>query len=222
MGEPRDFGLTPKDQSIQGVESLDKTKIIIKPEDIPGHLSEFRETDDDLLVCLDADKGIWIHIGVPVESKETDNKVIRIPSSPHVFMAHSLCAIDQDHPAGANFTNVPVIFAHGGRRNGKWIFQDGQGVVDTVNAFDEYCIRNERNFPRVEFVLSCNKDEPSLVKVKDFQTHRPIVQAVGDVVFLNNAQMREGKVDVTVQTDKFWGLDDLKISKQIKVRRIGG
>lgn len=47
MREPKDLGLTPEAQGLVADENeVEKRRIIIRPEDVPCHLSELRETDD--------------------------------------------------------------------------------------------------------------------------------------------------------------------------------
>ena len=121
--------------------------IEIKEEDLPSHLSRFKESAEKTDVLLDPDKNLWISLGVPVQDKKSSDLKIAIPDKPHVFMAHNLWVNDKKHQ-NMLLVDVPIIFAHGYRDGEIWKFANGQPVVDTVNAYDEYARLN--NLPAIE------------------------------------------------------------------------
>lgn len=199
--------------------AMDTEPISINREDIPGHLSEFRETTDKLPVLLDAKKGLWVDLGVPTVKGDT-SEYIDPPNTPHVFMVHDLWLTDQDHK-DVLVKDVPVIFAHGYRDRNTWKFANGQPVVDTVEAFDRYA--EENGLPKLELVIACNRDpgpNPLGIKIKDFTKERPIVQVVGEVVIMkrhSSAFSEKGKVAMEIETGEFWGLDNLLVAKQVEI-----
>lgn len=65
---------------------MDAEPIVIEPEDIASHLSEHHEITEKTGVLLDANRGIWVDLGVPIltESEKTTG-FIDPPNNPHVF-----------------------------------------------------------------------------------------------------------------------------------------
>lgn len=133
---------------------------------------------------------------------------------------HDLWLKDKDHE-NVLLNNVPVIFAHGHRVGNTWRFANGQSVVETVKAYDKFA--EESHLPKLELVIACNPDNnpnPLGIKIKDFPTDRPVVQAVGEVITMRRHSSNitdEGKVSMDIETGEFWGLDDLIVSKQVKI-----
>jgi len=193
--------------------------IEIKQENMPAPLSEYTETKETELVCLDLDKDLWVKFGVPVIDRSSANPELDIPYEPHVFMAHDLWLTDKKNE-NLLIQNVPVIYAHGYRDDETWRFANGQPILDTVNAFDDYAKRNK--LPNIEFVVACNRDnrpDPLGIQIKDFPSNKIIAQAVGEVIYLELGKMtQDGKTSLSLKVDgEFWGLEDLKTYKRIEV-----
>lgn len=193
--------------------------IIIKPEDLVSPLKEFKEPASTELVCLDPEKNIWVKFGLPVANTSVDNSQIIIPNEPYVFFVDDLTVNDKNHN---NFLmhDVTVIFAHGYRDGEIWKFLNGQSIVETVRAYDAYAKIN--NLPAIDFVVACNQDSqpnPLGIKVKDFSTDKLIAQSVGEAVSIYpSGKNQEGRVSLSIGVKgEFWGLDDLKTLKDIKI-----
>lgn len=196
-------------------------QIEITEKDFPEHLSKFKETSDVIHALVDVERGLWVSFGVPVKDKDVAKPEIMIPNEPHVFMAHEMWVSDLTND-NLLLQNVPVIFAHGYRDGGTWKFANGQPVVDTVSAYDEYARLN--NLPQIEFVMACNQDRsenPLGIQIKDFPEGNVVAQAVGKTMYIkmghDSFMSAEGKVVITVglDNDVFWGLSELSDVKQI-------
>lgn len=194
--------------------------IQIKEEELSSHLSKFKETTDKTDVLLDVDNNLWVSLGVPVKDIGSSNLEIVIPNEPHVFMAHNLWVNDINNE-NMFLEDVPVIFAHGYRDGDTWKFANGQSIVETVNAYDEYARLN--NMPPIECVISCNKDEtdnPLGVKVKDISPNKVVAQSVGNYMTFypghESEMSTDGRVIMTVgvSNGEFWNIDKLAKVKQ--------
>jgi len=177
------------------------------------------------LICLSVEKNLWVRAGLPVDGngKFSDEMLWDLEGPPLVFMASRLHIVDKSHPQGVNLDNVMVIFMHGGREEGgEWKFSQlegphSYGVKETVEALDDYCQRND--LPLVEMVVACNEKTPNPlgIKVKDLN-HRPIAQAVGDLLYFNGASRDRNRIYFSVGCPgDIWGLDHLITKRKIRV-----
>jgi len=231
MGEPIpgqipddqiDFEITDDDVKPDitiGEEDL-RPDIIIDPAEISEHLSELRESQEELGLPLDVSRKIWVDLGVPVVNKSANEAQIMPTRMPHVFMAHRLVAIDDDHPSGVTLENVPVIMAHASRIGDVWKYANGQSVAETVAAFDG--VAREQGLALIEFIIACNKDRDNPeIKMADLNLNRPVAQAAGDVItaYSQDLKMIDGRTTITITTDKFWNLDELIAYKSVKLEK---
>lgn len=221
----------------------EEPKVKITEADLPSHLSENGEVTDPLLVCVDGEKNLWVTLGLPLQTPRAAH--FQIPNQPHVFMVHRLRVTDASHDE--TIENVPVIFAHGGQMGKTWVFGDGQPIIDTTKAYNQYT--ETKGLPKVEMVISCNYQAPEPVhwsrkafeklpkslrpnflskilpmnpndiQVKDFDLSTPVAQAVGEVLYFAGGRIdSHAKVEMAIKADgKIWGLDELLISKQVKI-----
>jgi hypothetical protein len=179
------------------------------------------------LICLSLEKKLWVRAGLPVEEsgKFSDEMLEDLDGPPLVFLTKNLHVVDLLHPDGVDISDAMVIFMHGGRvEGGEWKFSQlegprSYGVKETVDALDGYCER--QGLRKVEMVIACNEKTPNPlgIKVKDLN-HRPIAQAVGDVLYFGGATKDRGKVDFNIRCEgRIWGLDSLILSRKIRVEK---
>jgi len=87
---------------------------------------------------------------------------LKIPTVPHIFMAHELNIVVQqpDGTEKVTLENSPVIMAHGAVDNeGVWKFLDGQEVYPVVNAFNKFALSNK--LPPIEVIVACHPPNPA-------------------------------------------------------------
>lgn len=196
----------------------------LSEDDIPVNASE--------TIILDAEKGISIESGVPLfpkSSPEANRTIIDIPDRPHVFLAHRITLVEKEGRKRV-LENIPLIIGHAvrvrsGNNGSTWNFVGGQEVTSTVQALDHYCQINQK--PRMELVIACSTTiagESEEIKVKDIRSDRPIIQVVGENIGLNlgaNLLFDNGFVEMQVEAEEFWGLDEYierkEIEEQVKI-----
>ncbi len=200
---------------------VDET-IVIEEKDLQTEAyKRLKEPATNRGINLDFERRRFIMPGVPVTDPSVPEPEINIPNRPHVLIVDELHVTDKNH-RDLVLNEVPVIFAHGRRDDETWKFADGQSVVETVKAWDRHARLND--LPEIEFVIACNEDKqpnPLGIKIKDFQPDKVIAQAVG-----NKLSMGIGKIDkdnrvileiIEDAGDEIWGLEELKVLKQIKI-----
>lgn len=181
-------------------------------------------------LIVDLDRNLWVFLGVPVEVEQfLGHLTVTFPDHPHVFVAHDLYINDKKH-TNVHLKNVTVIIAHGCRDDNTWQFTNGQPVVGTVNAYNDYASIN--NLPRIELVMACNdreslNDNTSIdVLMQDLDVTSVTTQVVGAPVYINQSKTiisDTGHVTLAIWTDEnFWGLDELiewrSIKREVKLR----
>lgn len=192
--------------------------VTVTEQDLSSHDPGPLETTEVVDVLVDPVKNIWVTEGIPVEDLNVPIPQIRFPDKPHVFKAHELRVNDRSHKDFI-LHDVIVLAAHGYRENNLWKFVNGQSVSDTVEAYN---LRAEREgTPKIEFVLSCNKDntpDPLGIKIKDI-SERHIAQAIGEETHIGLRDFSKwGRVSMSVSVDgEFWGLDDLVTFRRTEI-----
>ena len=171
-------------------------------------------------VLLNPDKNLWITLGVPTEDVSKAQE-IPIPTSPHVFTVDELLVNDKNHN-NFKLSEVAVILAHGYMVNNRWEFTNGQSIAETVEEYNNYAQIN--NLPKVEFVVACSGagEQPlpeGEIHIGQFDARTPIAYAVGNTIQVGARITPEGKVTMSVgsNTSPFWGLDQLEVSRSIKI-----
>lgn len=177
---------------------------------------------DPSVLLLDLDQNIWIFWGVPLEVERCQGHVtVTFPNHPHIFTAHNLYINDKNN-AGLHLEEVTVIIGHGYRQNNIWKFANGQLVVETIHAYNQYALTH--NLPKIEMVIACNETErlenDIQVLIQDMDADEKIAQVVGVPVYINQTKSwvsEGGVVHLAIWTDEiFWGLDELIEWRSVK------
>lgn len=135
---------------------MDDGHLEITESDLTQQEDRLRKASDDTDTLIDLEKGIFVSLGIPVNK----DKAIIVPDKPHVFVADELHVVDRSHPSGVVLSDTSILMAHGERdQNDRWNFVNGQSVVDTAEAYNEYARKEQ--LPGLEFIVACN-DDPTL------------------------------------------------------------
>lgn len=174
---------------------------------------------------VDPEKGIKVVLGIPTRSIRQDQfnspdvKSIFTPNTPYVFNVDELTVNDKDHN-NEKMADVNILIAHGIRQEGKWRFLDGQDVLETVEAYNNYAGKHKEK--PVEFLVVCDEEAPNEngVRVGPFDALSNMAYAVGEKVNLfggDQSRVEDGKVfmDVSVN-DTFFGLGKLIDTKKLQ------
>lgn len=203
---PSDFTITNEDL----VHSEDSRRAMLE-----------RMSRDVVETAIDLEKNLWVKLGVPLR-EQNGTYAIYVPDEPYVFTIDDLRLQDPRHQAGVVLRGARTIFAHG-LRDGQnvWRFQNGQSVVETVTAYDEYA--RAHGLPPVDFVFACNPDNVVTdldVQVSDFDLKaKPVVQAVGGSFSLAESRIdSNGKIFMFAygQSINFMGLDEMVEHKRLQ------
>jgi hypothetical protein len=173
-------------------------------------------------LLLDAQRNIRVISGIPADKVFGAERGIFVPQKPHVFKVDELHVNDPKHDS-VSINDAVVLLAHGIQTPRGWEFNGGQGVRETVDAYEEYARQN--NEPRLDFVLACNEDgspNPLDIRIGDLGARNDIAYAVGDTVRIragNDSSVDEnGKVKLTVSSSKeFFNLDTVMVKKSIQI-----
>ncbi len=190
--------------------------IEINQSDLEAHVDKLRQISDNTETLVDINKAIFVKLGIPLN----EEKVIIVPDSPHIFIADQIHVKDRSHPEGATLNNVTLLIAHGIRdAKDTWRFKEGQSVVDTVKAYNEYA--KKENLPNLEFIIACNDDPTTKgtgVQIHDFDFYSTIAHAVGEVMNVQTVLEEDGRSIINVQTDDdIVNLDNLIASKEVVI-----
>jgi len=201
---------------------MDGEPIVIGEKDLqPKNLRRLKEPATGEKQILDLSTGLYVVLGIPIKDASVSEPRIEIPNEPHVLVVDELHVTDKNH-SDLVLNNVSVMFAHGHRVGEEWRFGNGQPVVETVKAWGVYARIN--SLPEIEFVVACNKENgpnPLGIKIKDFEKGKVIAQTVGNNLSLGTSKIDgDGRVILEViesGNEEIWGLEELKVLKQIAI-----
>ncbi len=95
------------------------------------------------------DTELGVHLGPP---SLLDSGVAKVPHEPHVFRADHLKIVEPDG-AQRDIEDVTILLAHGYRKDGQWVFDDGRQVSGVVTAY------NQQRTDKIGYLLVCNPAE---------------------------------------------------------------
>jgi len=173
---------------------------------------------------IDPDKQIFVVRSVPLRKENVfaDDKTAReidVPNKPHIFVVDELNVRDNSHPVLTALRDIVVIIAHAYRTSEGWVFTNGQKVVETVLAYNEWAGKN--NERPIQFVIACSQElgnENPNIKVGAFDARHNIAYAVGEEIKVDGYVMNKDK-KTTIQVEakgNFFGLDELISSNTIQ------
>lgn len=175
--------------------------------------SKLTKTADNTETLIDPNNSIFISFGIPTDERCN----IIVPNNPHVFNADELYIYQGDNSEPVLLNNVTVLSGHGKRESDKWLFNNNQPVVETLESYNRYA--NREGAPTVEFVAVCN-DDPTTnsegTQFHEFGISSSIAHAAGEKIKMSGIT-ENGKTQVYINANNILNLESLVIAKDINI-----